>query len=663
MSSKLDVDTLIEMGFTREQAIEALEATGNDVTRAIAHLFGEPSASQPPVLPGRDAPPPPPLSSGTMATLSNPEEVPQILGSRAVSRSTESPFYQDYPTSGYTEEWDANETTIKDVDEAEAEVEMLHVEDQEKTTANSSAVLSMSSDSLDSDSDIEYPTNLKDASHIFPVILNKNPGNKCWAPLLCILSSYAPFSKIVLESANDSNLVKELKRIVYFINNFDKSKRWYVKANTSGEFLPTEPNYQYMDDEVVMNMCTQLMDSIPELRLLFESFVESSDDDINKGLAVLEIESESRYPTLYQSLNELFWQRDFSLLGVVKYHSVAPLVTYQLLCDEESYSTPFQLDEIIHPEIYSAKCEAAIRDQIESIKQAQLSQQALSRKLMNYNFFEGKRIDQMLETTKQALEGEAYGASEDILSLLSQLKIAKETEIKNQAIFKENASPERLRLFDKVLAAVPFLKSYILIGVIISECRYFIRYKGAWIQMEEYEAIDFEELKDIVRHASRIGPHVITLMYADASTIGDVEFIKKLEPKTESVARKNSEILIDFDSDDLELSVCKTEDLNEAEEIIVDQCIISNAAPLNTNSEKTASGSRKDQEQDQEDPNDPMLSDKLTGDKIIKIEVNPELEEAFAAEELDVSESTSLPSRPASNNQQCVEESASSAEH
>lgn len=642
MSSNPDVDTLIEMGFTREQAMSALGVTGNDVTRAIAHLFGEPQALQP-ALPERSAPPPPP--SEATVSLSNPEEVPQILGSQAVSGNTEGSFYQDYPSSGFTEEWDANETTIKDMDEVETE--MLHIEDQERTTASSSAAASMNSDDLDSDSNINYPVNVKDASHIFPVILNKNSGNKCWAAILSILSSYATFSKIVLEAEEDSDMVKELQRIVYFINNFEKSKRWYVNANTSSETLPTKPNYQYMDEEVVLNMCNQLMDAVPQLKSLFESYVESSEDDVNKSLAVLEIEAEYRYPSLYQSLNELFWQKDFSLLGVVKYHSVAPLVTYQLLCDEESYTTPFNLEEIFYPEIYSAKCEAAIREQIETIKRAQLSQQALSRHLLDLNFFEGKRIDEILKTTKNALQGGSYGASEDILSLLSQLQLARDNEIKNQAAYKEEASPERLRLFDKVVAAVPSLKPYILIGVIISESRYFIRQTSGWVQMEDYEAIDFDELRDIVRHVSRIGPHVITLMYAEASTMGRVQFIEKSNPEEESAMRRNSEALISLDSTELELSACKTEELDDAEEIIPEQNIVSDNAPNTRKSEVIDN----EQEQVQSDSVDPFSSEKIPGNLKIEIRINPELEKAFAVEEPDVSETPRRGSLPASDPQ------------
>lgn len=649
MTSSPDVNTLIEMGFTREQATEALGATGNDVTRAIAHLFGEPQLISPPARPDRTAPPPPP--SDATVTISNPEEVPQILGSHAVSGISGSSYYQNYPNSGYNEEWDANETTMKDID---VEAEMLHVEDQEQTTASSSAVASLSSDCLDLSSDSNQPVNIKDASHIYPVILNKNPENKCWAALICILASYAPFSKIVLESDIDSNLVKELQRIVYFINNFEKSKRWYVNANTSGEFLPTGSNFQYMDEEVVLNMYNKLIDAVPLLGSLFESNVESSEDEVNKALTVLEIEAESRYPTLYQSLNELFWQKDFSLLGVVKYHSVAPLVTYQLLCDEESYTTPFHLKEIFYPEIYSAKCEPAIRDQIESIQKAQLSQQALSRKLMNLNFFEGKRIDEILKTTKSTLEGESYGASEDILSLLLQLQRARETEILKQAAYKEEASPERLRLFDKVVEAVPSLKPYILIGVIISESKYFIRHNSSWIHMEDYEAIDFEELKDIVRLISRIGPHVITLMYADASTIGEVQFIKKTAAEKKSFIKKDSEALIDLKSEELELSACKTEDLNHAEEVASEQPIYSDAAPL-----CPAGGNAIESKQlFQVNSVDSLPSEKISGDKTIKIFINPELEESFTSEELDVSEAADTGSVPAPGPQRCADEMA-----
>lgn len=632
MTSGNDVDTLVEMGFTHQQAIEALKATGNNVESAIAHLFGE---TQAPEASFSDLAAQKPTT--LTVSLANPEDVPQIFGSFAAPHnSSAGSFFNEYPTApGGLTGWDSKEPTIQQ------EEDVIHIEHQEDTSTSSSPASSIRSVGLEIESNLVLPSNIKGQEHVFPVILNRSPANKCWAPILCILSTYAPFSKLVLESYDDSDVVKELQRIVYFLNNFPESKRWYIEGSAKGVSLPEGPNYQYMDEEVVLNMLTQLMVAIPDLKTLFESYVESQDDEITKEMVILEIESDVRYPSLYTSLNEMFWQKDYSLLGLVKYHSVAPIVTYQLLCDEESYTTPFELSEVFYPEIYSGKCEAAIKDQIELIKQAQLAHQALSRKLMGLNFFEGKRIDTLLQTTKDALKGSCYGTTDDILALMSQLETARANEIQFQKKCKEEASPDRLNLYDKVLELVPDVKAYLLIGVIISECKYFLRYQGSWVQMEDNERIDFDELRDIVKHVSRIGPHVITLIYAESTTLGEAQLDKQSLSKDNSQkVEEEPEELIDLNSDVMELSACKTEDLSDMIDADLHQTTDLDAEALNVDHpEETCddSGEMK--------PNTKLLSERQFSfqkleqqlkNRKITISVKPDLVQEFEAEEAEV---------------------------
>lgn len=598
------------MGFSRKQAIEALEATGNDVTNAIAHLFGDlPPA--PPSLPLRDSS----VQPQTSVQIRNPNEIPQFVGEYASSAGSD-PF-ADYPSlqkPGYSEEWDANETTIKESDE----VDLVHIEDQNGSESVSIQQEIERSDTLDSEMSFALPENIKTERNIFPMILAKDQKNKCWPPLLSILCSYLPFAKAVLEADATDDVVKDLQRIVYFFMHYSESKRWYIEASRITEAFLREANFQYMDEEVVLRMIEKLVATVPTLRDIFVTLIETSDDENKADLMVLEVESDSRLPTLYETLNEMIWHKDFSMLGCVKFDTVAPLMTYQLVCDEETYTTPFDLCEIHYPEIYSALYVDTIKEQIELIKQAQTAHHELARKLMGLNFFEGKRIDNMLDASRTALANLSNGVSEDLSSLKSQLSELRTTELAKQSKYKETASPERLKSFDKIILANPQLKAYLLIGVIISESKFYVRSNTQWIQMEDNEAIEFDEVKEIVRDVSRRGPHVITLIYADSTTLIKPE----IEITTDPLGSASSD-LIELDSASLELQACKSEGSAEVTEF-----------PEVTHEPQEL----KIIEKAEAEPTDlTEVPEKNQTKENSNIRVKPELAQQFAAEESDVS--------------------------
>lgn len=604
MATDQDIKTLVDMGFTLEQAIGALKASGNDINNAIAHLFGE-TPQMPPSVPQRTAPTQQMLET---VQLTNPQDVPDILGQYA-SCGTENAYYNEYPSQTHlrtSEEWDGNETTMK----GSEDIDSVHIEDQDKSSPSSSQAGSVIMDSLDSEGSFVLPLNVKTENQPFPMIITKQQTHRCWASLLSILGTYPPFIKAVLESEANTDVAKELQRLVYFISNYGQSKRMYIDASSITNLLPSKPNYEYMDEEVVVHMLQQLMQTISSLNPILGSHIESEDDGIFKELVVLEVDSDNRYPTLYQTLNEMFWQKDYSLLGCVKYSTVAPVVTIQLLCDEDSYTTAFELQDIFYPEIYSNKYVTQVQDQIETIKKAQTAQHALGRKLINLNFFEGKKVEDLLKSAKVALKEASPNASEDILALMNQLDEARASELKIQAACKEEASPERLRLFDKIIAASPNLRAYVLIGVIISESRFYIRDKGQWIQMEDCETIEFEDVQDDVRHVSRKGPHVITLIYADCAGFGEVQFVEK------SPGTKEFEIEPKSVSSDL----------------------------IDMLSENGSAGIQKQGDQSSEDGQKkdevaiPMeIEETMRQAQVKKIAIDPDLAQNFLAEEKDVS--------------------------
>ncbi|GEQ72177.1 hypothetical protein JCM33374_g5863 [Metschnikowia sp. JCM 33374] len=511
MDKTSQIKMLQEMGFSESQAQEALAASGYELNKAIAYLFGEVEGS---------------AGAGTQqspfevesaqndqldsVSISNPHEIPDFLGSYASNMPLDEVRHYDRPMSSDSFDHSTESLRIRD--------ETFKENLAEAPVSSYSSSMSTSSSEADipgSFLDEEYPENVKTDLQNVPVILSKQRDLRCWVPLLLILAHSGSFAKPILESASDVPFVQEVQRMVYFVQNFDNSKRWYHSMDELASQLEYEaPRGSYHDEEMVLNMIEYMMKKEPALRPVFESLVHSSDEEVNKELTVLEIESDSRASTLYDKLNELFWQQDFEYLGRIKYTSVAPIVTYQVIADGHSSCVPFQLQEVVYPEIYSDKALGRVREELHSMKKAEMDYQTSTRKLMDLNFFEGKKIDGLLSQTAAALSETNSDAADNILDLGKLIQDCRVVEIENQDRAKIDSSSQKLFSFEEIIRDVPELRPYKLIGVIFSESKYLLRVKDAWIDMEVGVTIDFTSVRSIVESCR--GPHLITLVYGDA---------------------------------------------------------------------------------------------------------------------------------------------------
>ncbi|OBA21682.1 hypothetical protein METBIDRAFT_14494, partial [Metschnikowia bicuspidata var. bicuspidata NRRL YB-4993] len=489
MDKDSQIKMLQEMGFLNNQAMEALSASGNDLNKAIAYLFGEVDASS-----GAGTQLAPydveseQIGIADSVGISNPHDIPEFLtlfvneeGNMAEAmKENQGPFYSSNSAS----------------------------------SSSSSSLEEVEDDSLLEEPEEEYPENVKTEFTNVPFLLSKRNKARSWVPLILILTHSSIFAGPVLQLRSKLSFIRELQQIVYFVQNFDNSKRWYHDTDKLAKILENDgPCGSLQDEELILNIIDFLMRKEPALKPIFESMVQSLDEDISNNLTVLEIDSDSRGSTLYETLNELFWQKDFEFLGRIKYSSVAPIVTYQLLAaDSNTSHVPFQLLEIMYPEIYSDKALGRVREEIHLIKRAQMEYQKLNRKLMDLNFFEGKKIDGLLLQTASALQENNPNASEDLRELANLLQELRFAELENQAQAKSNASPQRLALLESIICDLPDLRAYNLVGVIFSETKYFVRAGENWVDMDGGVTIDYASVANAVER--RIGSQNITLVYA-----------------------------------------------------------------------------------------------------------------------------------------------------
>lgn len=497
------IQTLREMGFSQEDATSALKAADNDLQKAISVLFGEveegPQQNQGTGTQQSPYVVPPGPDEYPSVSVSNPQDIPEFLGQYLSHESMDHVQHYSYDTHS-----------------------------TDSVMLGRSVALDASS--LDESLLQQYPENVRSDANQIPTILCRSVAHQCWLPLLSVLAYYAPFAKTVLETTEPTPVIAQLQRIVYFFHNFHNSRRWYIDADAFVAALgPDAPTGSVADDEeLTVNMLEFLMKQQPAFRPMLESLVESKDEGITKELTVLEIELEIRQSTLYETLNELFWQKDFAMLGKITYAKVAPVAMYQILPDDNAYYTPFRLQETLYPEIYSDVALSAIQSELDVIKSAQKDYQALTRKLMDLNFFEGKKIDGLLAQTRSALAGNG-AACQSIALLQQQLQQLRTEEIARQAEIKTAAAPGRVRLYENVISQLP-MRRYVLAGAITEKLIY--AQLTAWIDMSLGERVEFDEVRDAVENA--VGTSTVLLVYADAQTVGslrlEIEADREISP-------------------------------------------------------------------------------------------------------------------------------------
>lgn len=483
---------LQEMGFSNEQAVNALKSTGNDLTRAIAFLFGEEE------IQATETPLPSKPEVDQKVQVSNPQEIPQFLTQTGSGEAMEMAamgdlYYNEYAMN-YEEDVGSMDSTNRG--------------DKENSPAESQGEYGESSISAK-----DFGPNIKGEGHLFPVIVASSPDYQIWVSLLMILSNYQPFADTILSEEDATGALRELQHIIYFVQNFERSNRWYISADKFFTELAVDSD-EFMDEDAVLNIYEQLMQLHPGLALVLRSWVESTEEDIVKDLTVLEVYTDTRRPTLYHTLNELFWQKNFSKFGVVKYKDVAPVVTFHLVGDDHGFTIPFEIQELVYPEIYSDKASDAVRKEVENMQLAK-GELEKSRKLtMDWTIFEGKRIDSLLRQSAKSIDAIDSSSAGDLVELAEELEALRLKEREVGRGLQELASGNELGSYTRVISTVEDLQRYDLLGVICSDRKYYMRLEeDKWVEMNDGVFVDFEDIQSDINNLTRQALNSVTFIY------------------------------------------------------------------------------------------------------------------------------------------------------
>ncbi|KAF3991847.1 hypothetical protein FT663_02021 [Candidozyma haemuli var. vulneris] len=571
MDTESQIQTLMEMGFPREQAISALEATGHDPNKAIAYLFGEledPKDQGTENAPIEIDPEPKNQDQYDTVDVNMPSDLPDFLGQYA---SSDSASYSQPPTRGGPPAVpSAPRPQVADFTQQSTEFievgkysEPMSSDDDDGVGSN--RFRDYSSDSNSDSSEGSLP-NIKTEGHLVPQLRKKIPGYRYWVPILAALCQNKQFADTVLSVSGDevTPFVEELQKIVNFVQDFRRSSQWYILVDDL--LRNTSPNAVEdalsPEEELITNIYKELIDAIPELSHVLNSHVESIEEEISNDLSVLELDSDIRKQSLYLSLNEQFWGQSFEKLGLVKYRSVAPVVTIHLMDDDDTSQRPLFAKELFYPEIYSDKALKAVQDEVASAQQAEHERRVISRNLLDLNFFEGKRLGNLLSQASEMLKPYQEEAGEDLQRLGDDVEALRIEQVERQTRAQStiHGVQKSMTDFAKIIDQVPSLNKYRLQGVIMSDRWYYFRQRDTWVKMEDAELIDFEQVESEIFDCTRMGSQPVTLLYVNAEDEPDWSDYEEIESSDEDA------IVIGSESEE-ESAIKLTDDKNEEEKV------------------------------------------------------------------------------------------------
>lgn len=486
---------LTEMGFSVEQANEALRVTDNDLAKAVDYLFGDPI----------EVPP------ADTVQVSNPEQIPD---------------FQEYShTTSY-----APPELPRRPETPEAVTQTYEEEDLELLRAPRS----------------ELPPAL--------LVPRLQYLENYVVPVLAVLAQLQQFREVVFESIDSEDT-----EVIQFFREVQHALHYFLHRSTNRNFIVVDKLLKLLPgdlktdlslgvesvEDVVLKIFESLTNNYDRVygdkrvEKLLHSLVESLADDVRSGVYVLEIELESRNLTLYSTLNELFWQRDFRNLGLIKYDRLAPVLTFHLVSESDSeYEVrPFRIDEEIYPQLYTDECVGAILEMRSREITYDEERKRVTNNLLHLNFFEGKKVELFLSHAVRYLEQKEVDEGGELQRIKEVVGNDRSHNTARQEELRRLMSELDVRNPDNVLTYIRHnhpeiqLQPYRLLGIILSDSKYFYRYAedNEWYYFEaralpysrstvgfDVEHIElFAQIQEVIFSFTTSSTNGLTLIYSN----------------------------------------------------------------------------------------------------------------------------------------------------
>ncbi|RCK55739.1 UBA domain-containing protein RUP1 [Candida viswanathii] len=611
------IKQLKEMGFTEEQATDALKASNNDLQLAIGHLFGDPISQPPPAtVENKENTQIVPYSDTIQVT--NPQDIPDftLLGDNSSSTAEWGDFQQDSLPGAY-EQTQTNSRSREVANDGDDDDDDDDYDDYDDYSTNNRHIDSRNSEPIETLYDI--PLSFAREPDVSPAVLPRATATlqSCLLSLLVSLSQITEFKQVYLskdlnygfhenwfnpnteleievpEEYEDQKLyrfVVEVQRILGFLTA--ASKRAFISGENLYKSLPED----FVSDEdewedVIKKFYAHLATGAKailgqDLSPFFLVEVECNDEE-RTDLSILQIDFEARGTSLQEGFNSLFWSSDLNPV----FTKIGSLLTVQVFGDEDSYQTqPFEVPEFFYPGLYGKDYQSLIKKMDRKKLSSHKERSGITGRLMEFSSFEGKKIKKILQNSIDYFattdEREAH---DDLLKLTEKIK--SESVILNErlkALSQEylkmdTTKPENiLEVIEKEELLVP--EKYVLTGVILSDSEYIYRANDLTTTDEEEwlcilidqaydrvlnfrsEAMSFDAVQSFVLEETKLNNKQLVLFYtAESALKGTAKLPKKLaeffDKDNHLVVKQTQEAKTDEIADDEE---------RESQDIVVD---------------------------------------------------------------------------------------------
>lgn len=475
------IQSLTDMGFSPDQAKEALTMTNNDVEKAIGFLLGE-------------------VSEPNYAVISNKDDVPDL---------EELKHKQVTIYKSPSESQEPKETSPPMLPSRDRPTEY------EETNWNSRPVSSQVSISEQSDSGSEElalpPLKPRNKDEPLVILLSDTGRFSNWVPIIIQALCEIDEVKYKLQRPLKSHLGSKIKHIVDEMDNLNHN------YTLNDILLENEDMLDY--DEFISKIYEFINDLYEDeyedkfFQKLTKSKVQSlndvgNGDETEHGLELFQIDSDSKYSSLYQTFNEMFWGKNLETLGDIQFTNTADVLTIIYLGEYGEFNDrPIVLSDIFYPDYYSDKQLPKIIEKHEKFKQLDSYKKELANKSMKLTVFQGKKINNFLEQSKSFIQ------DDDILLTLNNVseKIAEEKSKINLELSELIKTLSETNVKNNKSYDFEGLPPYKLLSVIINEFEYFhyLKKTDQWVHVIisrnldiQQEFITFEDVSSIIYEMS-----------------------------------------------------------------------------------------------------------------------------------------------------------------
>ena len=446
-----NIDRLVDMGFTHEQSVKALQMNHNDVEKAISYLFddqAEPQSNAPDYY------------NGDSNHLEN-----------KISETSIGDSYSDQNQSSMS--------LSKSQDEKESHV----------TFNPSLGDKNMELDSSESE-EFEFPPLENRSSEEPLVVLNKqfNKYENWVVPLILALIQIDGF-KSRFDKPSDNDFLQSIHDLIQKYDGFD------------GNYCVNDFQVNFDDIDVVEELIPKIYEFISTnyeqefedkyVENAIKSKVESIDDESEQDIVILEVDTDNRYSNTHDSLNELFWGHNLENFNNLNFNRVGDIFTVYYMGDNSfSYNSRIDLQDIIYPELYSHDMLPKLNECLVKFNELNERKVKLTNELMKLLIFEGKKITPFLQQSLNHIQDEK--AKAELSNLDSKLRDSKQNindEIKSIIKQIDENSIKNYKNF------LPLLTPYKLISLIINDCDYYYWNKQLkkWIHVKIFNDLNFDQ--------------------------------------------------------------------------------------------------------------------------------------------------------------------------